>query len=166
MLDCGAGIGRNTVDVLGRLRGVETVDLLEPSDKLREYARKHLGGHRCVGTFFSEPLQEFIASKDYDLVWLQWVLMYIPDSDVVSFLTRCRLRMPSGSRIVVKENIEDRSVEEDLDLKDLCLTRTVAHFEKLFTEAGFRVAVKRRQKDWPTSTGLFPVMMWCLAPLS
>lgn len=166
VLDCGAGVGRNTQGVLLKLPGVERVDLLEPVAKLRARARERLAGCTGVGRYFAQPLQEFTPLASYDLVWLEWVLMYVPDRKVVAFLQRCRLRMSAGSYVVVKDNVEDSrsGASEGLDHDDFCVTRTAKHFEALFREAGFKVAIKRFQKEWPTADGAFPLMMWGLQP--
>uniref|UniRef100_A0A7S4R2S1 Alpha N-terminal protein methyltransferase 1 n=1 Tax=Alexandrium monilatum TaxID=311494 RepID=A0A7S4R2S1_9DINO len=162
VLDCGAGVGRGTQRVLLRLKGVERVDLLEPAARLRRRARELLGGRRRVGRFLAQPLQDFTARTCYNLVWIQWVFMYIPDPEVVAFLQRCRLRLAPGGRVAVKENVEDRRYEDALDLEDLCATRTAAHFEALFRQGGFKVALKRQQKVWDKRR--FPLMMWGLVP--
>eukprot|EP00928_Gymnodinium_smaydae_P025821 TRINITY_DN2045_c1_g2_i1.p2 TRINITY_DN2045_c1_g2~~TRINITY_DN2045_c1_g2_i1.p2 ORF type:complete len:309 (-),score=68.49 TRINITY_DN2045_c1_g2_i1:304-1230(-) len=166
ILDCGAGVGRNTADVLLRLPDISSVDLLEPAPRLRKQARALLQGRAGVGRFFAQPLQEFCASAAYDLVWMEWVLMYVPDADVVDFLRRCRLRLAPGGAIAVKENYETAAVEDEVDPEDFCVTRRVSHFEALFKEAGLRIVLKRRQKDWPAGPGAYPLMMWGLAPIA
>lgn len=164
VLDCGAGIGRGASGLLLRLPGVERVDLLEPAAQLRKRAREALATHPKVRRFFATPLEGFTPQYSYDLLWVNWVLMYIPDAEVVSFLQRCRLRLPAGGVIAVKENVENRRSEEQLDAEDFCVARTAGHFEQLFAQAGLRVLLKRKQKDWPTSEGYFPLTMWALVP--
>jgi len=163
ILDCGAGVGRNTRHVLLRLPNVTRVDLLEPAAALRSKARTSLRGRRGIGKFLTSPIQEFIPRRAYDLVWIEWVLMYVPDPDIVSFLQTLKLALPAGVQIVVKENVENRKIEEDLDEQDMCASRTVQHFESLFEHAGLQVLAKRWQKDWPTERGYFPLMMWALS---
>ena len=40
----------------------------------------------------------------YHLIWAQWVLGHLTDSDVVALLTRCRQALRPGGAIVVKDN--------------------------------------------------------------
>lgn len=164
VLDCGAGIGRHVSRVLLKLSGVNRVDLLEPARRLRAKARELLAGQDGVGRIFAKPLQEFTPVAGYDIIWLSWVLMYIPDVEVVAFLSRCRGRLAAGGCLAVKDNVEDRKREEQLDEEDYCVTRKADHFEALFRAGGFRVLVKRWQRSWPTAHGRFPVMMWGLIP--
>ena len=115
-LDCGAGIGRITEGLL--LHRCEIVDLLEPSPKLLEEARSRLlceglckpkasfdGQLGLARNFIQRSLQNLCTLPDcYDLIWVQWVLLYLTDADVVEAL-QClhRALRPSGV-IVVKEN--------------------------------------------------------------
>lgn len=116
-------------------------------------------------TVSTSACEEFTPTRSYDLIWMQWVLMYIPDREVVAFLQRCRLRMSLGSAVVVKENVANgRTAEEGVDDEELCVTRCSSHYEALFSQAGFKVARKRQQKRWPSpASGCFRVMMWALA---
>eukprot|EP00933_Yihiella_yeosuensis_P033912 TRINITY_DN27504_c2_g1_i1.p1 TRINITY_DN27504_c2_g1~~TRINITY_DN27504_c2_g1_i1.p1 ORF type:complete len:257 (+),score=29.76 TRINITY_DN27504_c2_g1_i1:72-842(+) len=163
VLDVGAGIGRNTVEVLSKLScTIKRIDLLEPSSRLRRAAREALAGKAMIGRIFAQPLQEFVAQGSYDLVWIQWVLMYVSDGEVVAFLRRLRLRLSAETIIAIKENVEDRKEEQGVDPEDCSVTRKVAHFEDLFRSAGFKILLKRHQKEWPTKEGAFPVVMWSL----
>jgi protein N-terminal methyltransferase len=77
-IDCGAGVGRVTNELLLDL--FHEVDLLEPSKPLLDYSQKKLAGtqtpsgHRAVH-FFLAGLQEHDWSQlpgRYDCIWIQW----------------------------------------------------------------------------------------------
>lgn len=163
-LDVGAGVGRNSLKLLLPLQGLRRLDLVEPAPKLRAAARKALKGKDKVGRFFSQPIQAFTPVAAYDLVWIQWVFMYVPPAEVVKFLQRLRLRLAEGGVVAVKENVENRKEEEGFDPKDFCETRRASRYEEMFREAGLRIVLKRRQREWPTQEGYFPLMMWALCP--
>lgn len=164
-LDCGAGIGRITAGVLLRCKSLRKIDLLEPASQLRRQAREVFAGNPRVQRFFASPLEQFTPQRRYDVVWINWVLMYVSDTTAVAFLHRCRLRLPEDGIVIIKENVELRRVEEELDEEEFCTARTLKHYEKLFHNAGFAVLQKERQRDWPTEKGAFPLMMWALVPL-
>ncbi len=56
----------------------------------------------------SQGLQDFIPEEDlFDLMWIQWVIGYLTDVDLVKFLRRCRAGLKSGGFIVIKDNMFD-----------------------------------------------------------
>jgi len=111
-LDCGAGIGRVAKTVLKPL--FDQVDLVEPSSVQLKKARTYVPEAR---NFYEKGLQEF-SYKDcrYDAVWIQWVLCYLTDADILSFLektkndglTRRKVRDKTGL-IFIKENTSPQS---------------------------------------------------------
>eukprot|EP00928_Gymnodinium_smaydae_P019844 TRINITY_DN17639_c0_g1_i2.p1 TRINITY_DN17639_c0_g1~~TRINITY_DN17639_c0_g1_i2.p1 ORF type:complete len:335 (+),score=88.16 TRINITY_DN17639_c0_g1_i2:47-1051(+) len=107
-LDVGAGIGRVASALLKP--HCSRVDLLEPVARHLDTARERLGGRRWQGRFMHGTLQslgQLTAGGDpYDLIWCQWVLMYITDRDVSSFLRLARSKLLArGGLLVVKENV-------------------------------------------------------------
>ena len=107
-LECGAGIGRITEGLL--LRRCTIVDLLEPCSQLLEEARRRLGAlsNTSFGSarnFLELSLQDLGELPDhYELIWVQWVLLYLTDSDVVDTLQRLRRSLSPHGFLVVKEN--------------------------------------------------------------
>lgn len=93
-LDCGAGVGRVSACLL--LRHFHEVDLVEPSAHLLATAKKRLCGkrastsreaelwpadHRAVG-FFQCGLESFHPEPGrYDVIWIQWALLYLTDGE-------------------------------------------------------------------------------------
>ena len=91
-LDCGAGVGRVSRSFL--LHHFQEVDLVEPSAHLLEAAKQSLCGtstataaaskpfpasHRAVG-FFQQGLESFMPEPNrYDVVWVQWAMLYLKD---------------------------------------------------------------------------------------
>eukprot|EP00435_Cladocopium_sp_Y103_P017074 s1738_g4.t1 len=179
-LDVGAGIGRLAQHLLRPV--CDAVDLLEPVDKHLETAKKTL--KPWPGEFYCCTLQDFGSmgtGRDiYDLVWCQWVLMYITDSDVVAFLQRLATASlaPAGT-VVVKENVAQERVGSYFDDEEgelwrgeaqggdasrpsqpMSVLRTPQHYVKLFKESGFEVVMRRRQFF---SEDEMPMMLFTLA---
>lgn len=78
-LDVGAGIGRISSGLLSRY--VERVAVLEPNENFIEVATTNLGSF-CVKSLKC-AIQDFVPSMidgyKFDIIWIQWVLIYVPD---------------------------------------------------------------------------------------
>lgn len=88
-LDCGAGIGRITKNLLSRY--FDKVDLVDQDPKFIEKAKNLLQENNNVGELYCSGLQEFVPEKGkYDVIWMQWVLTHLTDEDLTALLQRCR----------------------------------------------------------------------------
>lgn len=163
-LDCGAGIGRVAQHVL--LRRFGTVDLVEQDARFLQQAKQELPAAR-VGSCVCASLQDALrpSGSKYDVVWVQWVLNYLTDDDLVAFLERAAAALNLASPrccIVVKETHVREGHAEWLDEQDAGLCRTRAGFETLFERAGLVIRQQELEQGMPQ--GLLPVRMWALAP--
>jgi protein N-terminal methyltransferase len=173
-LDCGAGVGRVSKEFL--LHHFQEVDLVEPSAHLLEAARKDLAqgqpstttskksflaSHRAVG-FFQQGLESFIPEPSrYDVVWVQWAMLYLTDEDAIAFLQRCAAALKPGGMIFIKENVCAQGFI--VDSEDASVTRSHAYNVELFTKrSGLKLAHTALQKDFPKQ--LFKVRMYALKP--
>lgn len=88
-LDCGAGIGRISKYLL--VPQFKSVDVVEPDEKFINSIDKYVGrdSHK-LGNLYKISLQEFRPDKKYDVIWNQWVLGYLKDEDLVTYLALCR----------------------------------------------------------------------------
>ena len=166
-LDCGAGIGRVTKDLL-RMK-FDSVDLVEPCDKLLLKAVEDLPNHR--GGFYLSGLQSFdplspsscIAGKEevvhlYDCIWAQWVLLYLTGDDLVAFFKRCAAALKDENSVICfKENVVLQG-DSVLDEDDCSLTRNVDEYRQAAHAAGLKVVLEMRQSLWPSNC--FPVVMF------
>jgi protein N-terminal methyltransferase len=91
-----------------------------------------------------------------DLIWCQWVLGQLKDSDLVAFLRRCKPK--KGGFIVVKENISKGGVI--FDEEDSSVTRSTKVFKEIFERAGLKLVAEEFQTGFPP--GMFRVKMWLL----
>lgn len=160
--ECGAGIGRVTKGLLADL-GPTRFDLVESSSRLLYAAPDYLGdvlSSRC--RFFCTGLQDWIPPvNNYSIIWIQWVLCYLTDEDVVAFLQRCGQGLVDGGVVVLKENTCEG---EDfvLDLDDASVTRSVPYWKQLASRAGLEVVLERLQTNFPSD--IFPVPMLAFRP--
>ncbi|KAI8468749.1 MAG: alpha-N-methyltransferase NTM1 [Monoraphidium minutum] len=167
-VDCGAGVGRVTQELL--LRHFQTVDLLEPSRHLLQKAQRNLKlavagcnypeGH-APGEFLCCGLQGFEPpAGKYDCIWIQWCLLYLTDADALALFERCKTGLSQDGVIVVKENICKEGFV--VDKEDNSLTRSHAYMLELFESAGLQVLHAAVQRNFPKE--LFEVRQYALRP--
>ena len=149
------GIGRVSKGLLLPL-GISQCDLVEPSPRLISSAPDYLGDkHSNNCRYFCMGLQDFQPKEQsYDIIWIQWVIGYLQDEDLVSFLKRCAGGLRKGGVIVIKDNTcEQEAFIVDRD--DASATRSFPYVLAIAELAGLRVVYQRFQEDFPSS--IFPV---------
>mmetsp|Transcript_27177 Transcript_27177/g.63739 ORF Transcript_27177/g.63739 Transcript_27177/m.63739 type:complete len:655 (+) Transcript_27177:85-2049(+) len=157
--ECGAGIGRVTKGLL--LDFANRCDLVESSSRLLFSAPDHIGdgqSHKC--RFYCTELQDWIPGANrYSIVWIQWTLCYLTDSDIVRFLRRCSESLVDGGWIILKENTcaEEAFV---VDVDDASITRSLEYWLDLIAKSGLQVKRLDWQDDFPDH--IFPVPMLAL----
>ncbi|WOG81635.1 hypothetical protein DCAR_0100786 [Daucus carota subsp. sativus] len=164
-LDCGAGVGRVTKNLL--IRYFNEVDLLEPVSHFLEAARDNLAPQNLMvselhkaANFYCVPLQEFTPdAKRYDVIWVQWCIGHLADDDFVSFFNRAKVGLKPGGIFVLKENIARSGFV--LDKEDKSITRSDLYFKELFNRCGLHIFKLKDQKGFPNE--LFAVKMYALA---
>lgn len=168
-LDCGAGVGRIAKELLLPL--CAEVDLIEPSAHLLKAAMDDLTGpgpqsypadHRAE-CFYQTGIQDFMPRRDrYDIIWVQWCLMYLSDLDVISWLNRCASTIRAGGIIVIKENLCPGDSRAMLDEEDASIARSDEYLRELFTKANMKLLLSMAQKGFPSA--LLKVKMYVLRP--
>uniref|UniRef100_A0A0G4FQ34 Alpha N-terminal protein methyltransferase 1 n=1 Tax=Chromera velia CCMP2878 TaxID=1169474 RepID=A0A0G4FQ34_9ALVE len=155
--DCGAGIGRVSKGLL--LKHFQKVDLVEPCEKYLRKAKDFVQSDRAK-EFICVGLQDFDPIPDrYDVIWIQWVALYLTDPDLDSFLKRCKRALKPNGVICLKENVVvgvDGKFHIDKD--DNSIMRTDEHYRVLIKKAGLQLLCEMRQPKFPK--GLFPVFMF------
>ncbi|XP_030387245.1 alpha N-terminal protein methyltransferase 1 [Scaptodrosophila lebanonensis] len=166
-LDCGAGIGRVSRNLL--IPRFDKVDLVEQDTafaaKAREYCTIGCVHPNRLGEIYNVGLQEFQppSDKKYDLIWSQWVLGHLTDEDLLAFFQRMRMSLASNAYLVMKENVTStKNVMKDEE--DSSVTRPLQLYERLLTQAGFRIVRKVKQQNFPKE--LFPVYMIACKPIA
>ncbi|PIA18475.1 methyltransferase like 11A-like protein [Coemansia reversa NRRL 1564] len=161
--DCGSGIGRVTKHVL--LDHFDKVDLVEQNEKFldtatNQYLKEEVDSGR-VCNMFATGLQDFTPTKGkYNVIWCQWVLSHLTNSDMVALLRRCASGLAPNGLVCVKESIARQGYIIDQD--DSSVTRTESIFERIFNKANMEIVEKNVQTELPQ--GCFVVKMWALRP--
>ncbi|KOC66752.1 Alpha N-terminal protein methyltransferase 1 [Habropoda laboriosa] len=160
-LDCGAGIGRITKNLL--LNHFKYVDLVEQNSNFLEVAKTCLKNYSTsIGNYYSIGLQNFhFTTKKYDVIWCQWVLGHLEQDDLVTFFKKCSSGLNSNGLIVIKENVTN-SKNSEIDTKDSSVTRPLSEFYHIFQESKLVCIKEEQQHKFPR--GLYPVYMFALKP--
>lgn len=183
-LDVGAGIGRVSKHLL--LPNFDVVDMLEQSTlyvkesfsfledaKMDPDSPRELGkiGRRIVC-----GMQEFnsagITGRDgvftgaledeYDIIWIQWCVIYLTDADFVAFIEQCVKALKQNGVIVVKDNVARSGFL--VDKVDSSVMRSDRYMRSLFDQAGVQVVKHAKQTDFPKD--IYPVRMYALRPFA
>ncbi|CAL5229119.1 g12384 [Coccomyxa viridis] len=167
--DCGAGVGRVTEQLL--LHHFAIVDLIEPSKHLMGTAEQNLStsgrgvypeGHKS-GQYFNMGLQAWTPEAGrYDVIWMQWALLYLTDDDLLQLLERCKSGLKEDGLVIIKENVCEQGFV--VDQEDSSLTRSDAYFLDLLKRAEYVVTGSAVQRNFPK--GLFKVKMYAAKPRS
>lgn len=164
-LDCGAGIGRVTKNLL-KLH-FKHVDLVEQNNAFLEKAIESIGNkgkNKKKYKFICCGLQNFTPEPGtYDIIWCQWVLGQLMDIHLIEFLKRCGVGLKTNGMIVVKENITS-SGKVERDEIDSSVTRPNSHFHYIFRKANLDVIRETPQRQFPKE--LYTVQMFALKPNS
>lgn len=177
--ECGAGIGRVTKGLFLPLNFTQC-DLVEVSAELISHAPAYIDDPDCGSTpqhltcnpdssrcrFFCTGLEEFEPKPNtYDVVWVQWCIIYLTDLDCINFLRRMGASLRDGGIVVIKDNTCTGNAYV-LDRDDSSVTRSLDYLLALADLAGLRVVYQRMQGEdvddaaWPHD--MFPVPMVAL----
>ena len=124
-LDNGAGIGRVTTELLIARKLFSSVDASEPCVNYAEKLRKI----PQVDNVFNLKLEDLqLPESKYSLIWNQWVLLYLTDTDLVAFLSRCKEALKPDGLLCLKENVIVGRGKAERDEQDNSVTRLCLHF--------------------------------------
>ncbi|CAG9322442.1 unnamed protein product [Blepharisma stoltei] len=157
-LDCGSGIGRITKNLL--LNHFAHVDLVDQSEKFIEDAKHYINDNK-VENYFVKGLQDFSPQKElYDCIWIQWILAYIIDEDLVAALKRIKAGLVPNGVLCIKENVLDEGFIYHNE--DFSVTRSDKLFKIIIKKAGLKIIHEETQKDFPSE--YFKVKMYGCIP--
>lgn len=165
VLDCGAGIGRVTKNLL--INYFKTVDLVEQDENFVRKAHDYLNPNGQlsgkIGTIHNVGLQDFTPTVEtYDVIWCQWVLGHLTDADLGAFFKRCITGLTKNGCIVIKENFtstDDFCVDET----DSSVTRSLRVTKAILESSNLRIIKICKQENF--IQGLFPVYTIACKPI-
>ncbi|XP_055319335.1 alpha N-terminal protein methyltransferase 1 [Sitodiplosis mosellana] len=156
-LDCGAGIGRVTKNLL--MNYFKTVDLVEQDENFVRKAHDYLSTNdqlnEKIGTIHNVGLQDFtLTDNTYDVIWCQWVLGHLTDEDLGAFFKRCTAGLTKNGCIIIKENFTSTN-DFCIDATDSSVTRSLRVTKTILESANLRIVKICKQDNF--IQGLFPV---------
>jgi protein N-terminal methyltransferase len=155
-----SGIGRVSKGLLFPL-GITFCHLVEPSQRLLSHAPEYIGPpHNSHCRYYCSGLQDYTPQPDqYNIIFIQWVIGYLTDEDLVEFFKRCAVGLRRGGVIVLKDNT-CTDVAFVVDREDASVTRSLPYILAMVRLAGLRVVLEEYQEDFPKN--IFPVPMLAL----
>lgn len=183
-LDVGAGIGRVTNSLL--LPIFQSVDMLEQNEDYLNQSFPEVpstsgnGDEESGGGYVDRKyvcgMQEYSSrtfqARDgavwsdligrYDVIWVQWCIIYLTDADFVSFFRECRRSLAENGVICVKDNVTGEGFL--VDHVDSSVMRSGQYLKHLFRQAGLHLFKSSRQLDFPDT--IYPVWTYALRPIA
>jgi protein N-terminal methyltransferase len=150
--DCGCGIGRVSHYVLTDF--FQEIDLVDPVESFLAVAVENLKSDSATVRTFHCGVQNWDPPRHYDAFWIQWVVMYLIDTDAIAFLARCKAHLNPNGLIFVKDNLGNSHKNAKRDqaqffVEDRGICRVYSHYLDLFAAAGLTVVETVKQDLWP-----------------
>jgi protein N-terminal methyltransferase len=164
-VDCGAGVGRVTGIPIPCLRKGRCARAIAKFTKVLQDSAVAKTG--AVGTVLHQGSRDWYPEKKYDLIWTQWCVGHLMDSQLIDYTVRCRNALTENGLMVVKENLSTHNLGHDMyDDEDSSVTRTDAKSRQIFQAAGMTIINSDFAKglSYPKSSNLLPVQSYALRP--
>ena len=125
-------------------------------------ARQKLAA-KSKGEFYCCGLQSWVPRGDqlYDIIWVQWVCLYLTDDHFVQFLDKCTKALTRAGIVYFKDNCTGYEGFQ-LDADDNSICRSDAMYRTLFERAGWTLVADEIQQHFPQE--LYEVRMYALRP--
>ena len=147
VIDCGAGIGRVTSNVLANY--FSECDIMERDEKFVEFCKEAFKNRENVKNIYQSSFENFNFDKDrkYNVIWIQWCLENLDDADLKEFMVKCRNALEEEGLIVIKENIVMKGYHfSDIDYSK---QRSDTIFKKIFLSSGLKIVKHFHHPNWP-----------------
>ncbi|CAD8150945.1 unnamed protein product [Paramecium pentaurelia] len=138
LLELGSGIGRISEQLF--IKYFKEIHLVEREAKFLNESRRRLSKFNCL--YYQMSVEEFEPKTNYDCVWIQWISMYLTDSDFCNMLQKF-----NKSPIILKENISSQDYQYDEE--DASITRSERIYENLIKKSGFKIMDEQFQQGLP-----------------
>jgi phosphoethanolamine N-methyltransferase len=106
VLELGAGIGRFSSSLAEKASHVTSVDFVEASCEINRNSNSHFANLKVV---CEDALKLSFQSSSFDVVFSNWLLMYLSDDEVQKLANNCIEWLKPGGRIFFRESCFHRS---------------------------------------------------------
>ncbi|XP_034399254.1 phosphoethanolamine methyltransferase isoform X2 [Cyclopterus lumpus] len=127
MLELGAGIGRYTSHLLTKASHVTAVDFME---SFVERNRQNNGHHSNVSFIQADVTKLEIPLNSIDFIFSNWLLMYLSDEELKSFMKKMMGWLRPGGFLFFRESCNHRSGDSKRDFNPTCY-RTEAEYSHI-----------------------------------
>ncbi|KAM4585860.1 phosphoethanolamine methyltransferase isoform 1-T1 [Fundulus diaphanus] len=172
VLELGAGIGRYTSHLLTKAAHVTAVDFMQSFvDKNRQN-----NGHHSNVTFMQADVTKLdIPKHSVDLIFSNWLLMYLSDEELKSFMEKTLDWLQPGGFLFFRESCNHRSGDCKRDFNPTCY-RSEAEYTHQATSVqveapeggqnfGFDIVFKKRVQTYVEMKNNPNQMCWLLQKL-
>jgi len=152
VIEFAAGMGRLTKNVL--LKHFNLIDVEEPSlpllNEIKKLKKSKISGGK-INKLYSTTAEKFEFERNYDLIFLQWLLENLNDLDVIKFLLKAKKHLNPKGRIFLKDNLQSEKLQniEFSNKGQKVRQRKALLF--LFELCGFRIALFKVSDDYPSN---------------
>ncbi|KAJ8255283.1 hypothetical protein GJAV_G00203130 [Gymnothorax javanicus] len=129
VLELGAGIGRYTHHLAQHADHVTAVDFME---KFVEKNKQENGHHRNVSFIQADVTQLNFSKNSFDLVFSNWLMMYLSNEEVISLVKNLLLWLKPGGYLFFRESCFHQSGDCKRDFNPT-LYRSIAEYNHLIT---------------------------------
>jgi len=148
VIEFAAGMGRLTKNVL--FKHFNLIDVEEPSLPLLNEIKKLKNSKISRGKInklYSTTAEKFEFERNYDLIFLQWLLENLNDLDVIKFLLKAKKHLNPKGRIFLKDNLANQQNIKITNLGQRLRQRKALLF--LFELCGYRIALFKLSDNYP-----------------
>lgn len=124
-------------------------------------AKSTLETNPNMGDFYQQGMEEFEFQRKYDTIWIQWVIGYLTDNDLLAFLEKCKKNLNPHGVVVIKDNACEQ-YGFILDKTDCSIARNIRYYNTIFQHAGYDVLLAERFKEFPDDA--MPIMKFVIRP--
>ena len=111
VLDLGAGIGRFTVRFAEKAKSVTAVDYSHGFHETNQERSQHLRNVECRR---ADVLTWQYPTAKYDFVFSNWLMMYMDDANVPTFLSKVRSSLKPGGLVFFRESCRHPARGEEI----------------------------------------------------
>ena len=157
-----SGIGREAVGGLIP-GGCTTVDLLEAQPHMIEAAKKNIPPS-FQGAAYNENAEDHdfeAPGVKYDVLFVGWCVQHIPDTSLVTFLSRAATAVNHNGLVIIKDNVSDFADAVYNDENHFVI-RSAAYINALFYHANehFERLFVERVPQWPGNMFPYKALVW------
>ncbi|XP_018590166.2 phosphoethanolamine methyltransferase [Scleropages formosus] len=131
ILELGAGIGRYTHHLVKKARHVTAVDFMKTFIEKNEKDNSHYGNADFI---HSDVTQLELPEKSFDLIFSNWLLMYLSDEELLSLTKSMLSWLRPGGHLFFRESCFHQSGDYKRDFNPTQY-RTPAQYNHLMTSA-------------------------------